>query len=260
MGLATSDDKPLFTATSPTQNDKEEYIYQAITTRPSIGLHPTGYPAINGVLVAFGTGKYIENGDNASDNQATQSFYVIWDKYSEDEKGISHSTIVTSTRDLSEDNKYSDLLRQEIVNEDADNRELSTHNINWSEHYGFYIGLINTEEDYSGRNLGERQVTNSSLLENKVIFTTLLPNTDACSAGCTSWYMEINMYTGKTWYLGTLGYDKDDDINDNIADNSSNQKINSIAEEVSTILFYLIAVTMVAITMMEVTIVPYLTV
>lgn len=57
------------------------------------------------------------------------------------------------------------------INEDADNRELSTNDINWNEHKGFYIDLINTESGYSGGNLGERQITNSSLLENKVIFT-----------------------------------------------------------------------------------------
>lgn len=234
-GLATADNQPLFIAKSPTQDAEHHYIYQPITSRPSIGLHPTGTPEQNGVLVAFGTGKYIESGDNASTNQATQSFYVIWDKYQKDDNDKIHSTAVTSTRDVNDDNKYTDLLRQEIIDEDADNRELSAHAINWHQHKGFYIDLINTKAGYTGGNLGERQVTNSSISANKVIFTTLLPNNDPCGAGGTSWYMEINTYTGKTWYVGTPGYDDDNDNNDRIADNSSNKKLDAIATDSVTV-------------------------
>lgn len=110
-GLATIDNKPLFTATSPTTTS-DTYISQPITTRPSIGLHPSGNPEQNGVLVAFGTGKYVETGDNVSDNQATQSFYVIWDHYLENTSTSDqyNSVAISSVRDSSENDTYTDLL------------------------------------------------------------------------------------------------------------------------------------------------------
>ncbi|MDY0014512.1 MAG: PilC/PilY family type IV pilus protein, partial [Rhodocyclaceae bacterium] len=50
---------------------------QPITVRPAVGLHPS---QVNGLMVYFGTGKYIETGDNVTTGAQTQTFYGIWDK------------------------------------------------------------------------------------------------------------------------------------------------------------------------------------
>jgi type IV pilus assembly protein PilY1 len=43
---------------------------------------------------------------------------------------------------------------------------------------------------------GERVVSNPILRNNRVIFTTLIPETDACSFGGTSWLMELDALSG----------------------------------------------------------------
>jgi len=66
---------PLFTActASPCTSSNR----QPITVRPEITRHPAGE---KGFMVYFGTGKYIETGDNATSGEPTQTFYGIWDK------------------------------------------------------------------------------------------------------------------------------------------------------------------------------------
>ena len=74
---------------------------QPITERPEVGEHPEG-----GYLVYFGTGKYIETGDNSGTGQTTQTFYGIWD----------NGAAVGNSR--------SPLLQQQILAEVSSNSEL----------------------------------------------------------------------------------------------------------------------------------------
>ncbi len=43
---------------------------------------------------------------------------------------------------------------------------------------------------------GERQVTDSTLRNGHIIFTTLIPSSDPCSPGGSSWLMEMDAATG----------------------------------------------------------------
>ncbi|WP_111978537.1 pilus assembly protein [Algibacillus agarilyticus] len=198
-GKATSDGiSPLFKARSPSQDGDDNYIAQPITSRPVVAAHPQGLN--KGLLVAFGTGKYIETTDNQTSGQATQSFYVLWDKKPTD-KSLSQSTEISDVRAFSAtDNihEYSKLMVQIIESEDAEHRYLSKNVIDWQNDLGFYIDLINTG-DTIPHNKGERQTTDAFLLTNKVSFTTLIPNSDPCVGGGQSWYMELNIHTGQTW-------------------------------------------------------------
>jgi type IV pilus assembly protein PilY1 len=220
--MAIDDDKPLFQARSPTLlSDSSDFTAQPITTRPSVGTHPYGLD--EGVLVAFGTGQYIENDDNNTEDEPTQSFYVIWDKLD--------GTQVSAARQSS-DSTYDDLLEQTIEEEDESNRLLSENTIDWDQHDGWYLDLINTEDNNTD-NYGERQVTNSLLVSSKIIFTTALPSEDTCAGGGESWYMEMSLYTGNTWDLGTSASLDEDDEDDTINNDSSNQKLSSIASSPS---------------------------
>ena len=198
-GIKTTDNAPLFTAYSPTI-ENGSYMPQSITTRPSVARHLNGV----GVLVAFGTGKYIERDDTDVDNQATQSFYVIADQLD--------GSVVSAIRSTTDDNvftntaqvedKLSNLQNQSIVMQNSTNRVLSTNSVGWASVSGFYLDLVNTQ-DGNSNNYGERQVTNSLLFTNKVSFITLMPSEDSCAAGGSGWYMELDLYTGKTWNTGT---------------------------------------------------------
>ncbi|WP_427980482.1 pilus assembly protein [Agarivorans sp.] len=217
-GLATNDNKPLFTARSPTKDASNNYIAQPITTRPAVGVHPYGLS--HGVLVAFGTGKYIENGDNNFIGEPTQTVYAIWDKLD--------GTYLTNSRTrVDGEHVYSQLLAQKILEEDPTNRRLSEYPINWNNHKGWYLDLVNTE-DGNTNNYGERQVTNSLLLANKLSFTTVLPNQDPCLDGGDGWYMEVNLHSGTTWNRGTPGNTDPNDDTDTIENDSSHQRVKGI--------------------------------
>ncbi|UPW19084.1 PilC/PilY family type IV pilus protein [Agarivorans sp. TSD2052] len=224
-GLATTDDKPLFTATSPDQQDSV-YRAQPITTRPSVGAHPYGLS--EGVLVAFGTGKYVENADNNAIGEPTQSVYVIWDK-------LNQSYLTAERSEADGIHVYDTLLRQAIIEEDSANRLLTSYPIDWTAQQGWYLDLVNTQDDNTN-NYGERQVTESLLLANKLSFTTLLPNEDICASGGSGWYMEVNLHSGITWNPGTDGNTDPDNEADTINNDSSHQKVDGIPSAPSVII------------------------
>jgi hypothetical protein len=190
-GLAYS--SPLFTACHGSSCTLSNT--QPITTRPQVGLHPKG----TGYMVYFGTGKYFENNDDTSASQTTQSFYGIWDK--------NLASLTSFDRD--------DLLQQEILeeinldgDEDDDYRITSDNPIDWSTNMGWYIDLINTEGGNTD-NKGERQISASILRDGRIIFTTMMPEDNPCSAGGTGWLMELDARDGSR--LAFSPFDINDD-------------------------------------------------
>ena len=89
---------------------------QLITTRPSVFRTPSS--ASGGVLVAFGTGKYVESDDNSAVDQITQSFYVVADKLD--------TSVITA--ELSAKG-FSNLQKQTITRQSSTNRLLSTNTV-----------------------------------------------------------------------------------------------------------------------------------
>lgn len=169
--------KPLFTATSPSAGNPT----QPITTRPEVDVHPS----LNGYLVYFGTGKYIETTDNQNTGQPTQTLYAVWDR---DNPNI--SSLLPQTR--------AHLLQQTILANVSGSYVTSDTPIVWHEdtnltsptnpsgtppagYLGWYVDLI-----VAGDNQGEKQVTNGLLLDKKIIFNTIIPSVDVCEAGGTS--------------------------------------------------------------------------
>lgn len=166
----------LFTASFSTAGD------QPITGPLVVGPHPNGLAS--GVMIYFGTGKYLEPGDDSTTGQTTQAFYGIWDKL--------NGTTVTK----------SNLLQQTITSEivppqsTTSYRSVSNSPIKWTtpnQNLGWYINLIVSG---AASNNGERQVSQPVLRNKNVIFTTLIPNADVCSFGGSSWLMELNAENG----------------------------------------------------------------
>ncbi len=155
---------------------------QPITAPLVVGPHPNGLAS--GVMVYFGTGKYLEPGDDSATGQVTQSFYGIWDK-------LNGSTVAKTS-----------LLQQTITSEVTPPqsatayRSASNNPIKWTtpnQNLGWYINLIVSG---SSANYGEKQVSQPVLRNNNVIFTTLIPALDVCSFGGSSWLMELNAENG----------------------------------------------------------------
>ncbi len=183
-------------------------IVQPITVRPQVMFHPTG---ASGTIVLFGTGKYMEVGDNSGnaycdgsstdpDCQPTQTFYAIWD-------------------DGNNGRTRSNLLQQKILAEETvttsgvsyDYRITSDYAINWGSggQKGWYLDLLNTEGNNT-KNYGERQVSDSILRNGRIIFTTLLPlGDDPCKFGGDGWLMELDAASGARLTLSVFDVNRD---------------------------------------------------
>jgi type IV pilus assembly protein PilY1 len=172
--------KLIFTATNASNNP------QPITSGLEVGTHPNNVndPAAVGVLVYAGTGKYLENSDNTSASFQTQTFYALWDKLE------ANPTLITR----------SNLLQQTVLVETDGKRVTSNTAINWNTQRGWYLDLPTS---------GERIVSNPILRNKRIIFTTLIPNTEICSFGGTSWLMELNAHDGAR--LATSPFDLNND-------------------------------------------------
>lgn len=188
---------PLFT----TESD------QAITTRPEVSAHSEG-----GYVINFGTGKYLEETDKLALAEVTQTFYGIWDR------DVSNNIFKAFSKD--------DLFQHEILLETAEfgfDLRVTTDNdgYDWHEndnsipsddgnttYLGWYLDLVNTDIAPLN-NQGEKQVTNPILRHGRIVFSTLVPNADACRFGGTSWLMEMDAQTGSR--LKETPFDLNDD-------------------------------------------------
>lgn len=175
---------PLFVATDSANNR------QPITSAPDVSVHPLG--SSYGYMVMFGTGKYLETGDPA--NTSSQTFY-----------GVQDNGVAIAGR--------SALVQQTITSTSLIGgktyRSLSANAVNWTgspADHGWYLDLPSS---------GERVVSESSTDSGRVIFTTMIPSTSACSTGGTGWLMEVSLSTG-----GALGAPTFDVNGDSVIDSN----------------------------------------
>jgi len=198
---------------------------QPITAAPIAQFHPLG--ASYGIMLYFGTGKFLEPNDNSAKNQVTQSFYGIWDQL--------NGSVVTKNQ----------LLQQQILDEVTQSvdtngdgitdstvqlRQVSNNGINWgtpNQNRGWYINL---QAVNSSSNAGERQVSQPLLRGGNVIFTTLLPSPSVCVIGGSSWLMELNAANGGTPIAPPFDLNRDGlfDNSDYILKNSAGNAITVI--------------------------------
>jgi type IV pilus assembly protein PilY1 len=175
---------------------------QPITAKPQVGVHPSG-----GVMVYFGTGQYFEENDHVlGNNPQVQTFYGIRDNGSQ----------ITNRADLQV---------QEILYEQAgatfdntgssdfnfDIRITSDTEVNYLSEDGWYMDLIPPPIDSESDSVaeGERVVSTPLLRAGRIIFATLIPETDPCGWGGTSWLMEMDAVNGKR--LETAPFDINED-------------------------------------------------
>jgi type IV pilus assembly protein PilY1 len=204
---------------------------QPITTRPEVSRPPNGG---DGVFVLFGTGKYIEVSDRYSTGQTTQTFYAIWER-----PGAANAPTATTNRIT-----RAHLLRQQILAEQCvvagvssactaqdaiKYRITSNAAIRWyggsglpgdpdgsgtpavttdDGYLGWYMDLYNTQGGNTN-NYGERQVTNAVLRDQRIIFTTAIPDDDPCRYGGRGWIMELDARDGSR--LDTSPFDVNGD-------------------------------------------------
>jgi type IV pilus assembly protein PilY1 len=178
--------RPLFTACTAALCTAANR--QPITARPEVGLKTDNIE--DGVVVYVGTGRYFAASDNTTGGNAN-SFYGIFD--------ADDLPVGSSPPDITR----ADLLEQRVlgaVTRDFDGQveevRITTDNELDEQDQGWYIDLPLP---------GERQVSQPILRNGSIIFTTLIPNTAACSFGGTSFLMEIDALSGSR--LDTTPFD-----------------------------------------------------
>ena len=192
-------------------------IVQPISSRPEVISHP--YGVSSGVVVLFGTGRYLEeriaNGaknDEDSTAYPKQSFYGIWDplgapasyvvptradlqeqKILDEVKFVSQTGNFGTTTDCSAPSLAAPCFR--IVTEEP---VILGDDNNLGEKEGWYLDLFNTDLGTNTNNYGERVITNPVIRGNRVVFTTMLPKDDGspCISGGDGWLMELDMFSG----------------------------------------------------------------
>ncbi|MEE9424860.1 MAG: PilC/PilY family type IV pilus protein [Methylococcales bacterium] len=161
---------------------------QPITTAPVV----TRGQVDGTYIVGIGTGKYIEH-DDVTDH-SVQSFYGFIDR---DLTNAPSKVIRRNT-----------LTEQEVVvvvtNSGKQYRVLTNADASTD---GWYIDLPTT---------GERVAYNPITRDGRFVFVTLIPDTDPCEAGGTSWLMEVNPFNGGQ--LGESPFDVDGDRKFNAGD------------------------------------------
>ncbi|MFN3842688.1 MAG: pilus assembly protein [Rehaibacterium terrae] len=167
---------------------------QPITARPVVGRGPNG----EGLMVYFGTGKFFEVGDNlVGANPPIQSVYGVFDANS-------------TTGNVNADRVAgrSQLVRQQIVAEvvhAGSEYRVTSAELPTSSSKGWYLDLVSPRH---GRE-GERVVADPVLRSGRLIFTTLIPSSDPCATGGSSWLMELGALSGGRFDYPVLDIDGD---------------------------------------------------
>lgn len=151
-------------------------VAQPITSRPEVGFHENGAD----LVVYFGTGQYLTVNDNLVNDAPIQSFYAV-----------ANTSNLTLTRAA--------LQAQAIEAEFSvpgglSLRQTTDNAVDWLTQQGWYLDLTAPGSISNGR--GERIVHGPILRGGKVIFPTLIPAGDVCSAGGSGWIMELNARSG----------------------------------------------------------------
>jgi type IV pilus assembly protein PilY1 len=165
---------------------------QPITTITPVGHHRS----IVGLMVYFGTGKYLGVNDIIDTSQ--QTFYGIWDRW--------FDTDADTIYDESDFTPIyrNDLLEQEVLGVNStqfgviDARITTNYPIDWEFHKGWLLDLTES---------GERVFQDPFLRNDRVIFVTVTPSNDPCLAGGTSWLMELDANSGGRLEKSPFDYD-----------------------------------------------------
>jgi type IV pilus assembly protein PilY1 len=184
---ADYDPKPLFEA-----RDSQDNI-QPITAPPVVGGHPQGR---DGLMVYFGTGKYLERSDMSVDEQ--QSFYGVWDK-DLCQGGAGSVACITLSPDS--DRKHvnfgtagarrSNMVPQRVETQNNDSRQVTDNNIDWLTQFGWYLDF-----PASNNQPAERVIAQAQLRSGIVLFPTFIPPAGACEGMGTGWLMALSRVNG----------------------------------------------------------------
>jgi type IV pilus assembly protein PilY1 len=160
-------------------------IRQPITSKPEVGRGPKGV----GMIVLFGTGKFMELVDKSPTQ--TQTFYGVIDRNTIDANDIVSGRAVMTEQQIRVEQNFTFTTPTGTVTIPL--RVTTQNPVAGVTGRGWYMDLLSPN---TPNFRGEMQVSDSVLRNGRIIFTTLIPDADPCSAGGTSWLMEMDSLTG----------------------------------------------------------------
>jgi type IV pilus assembly protein PilY1 len=169
---------------------------QAITTRPVVVKHPT-----SGFVVLFGTGKYLETGDNILPlSPQEQSFYGVRDSGAKITTGRSEllEQTILAEIDIYDDHDTPATGDDTFLNT---TRVVTETQVDYTVDKGWFIDLVspNPADPPVPPSFakGEMVISNPLTRFERVIFTTFIPPEDPCTdAGGTAVLMEVDAVNG----------------------------------------------------------------
>ena len=145
------------------------------------------------MMVLFGTGKYLESADKLLTPRLDQSFYGILDCNTGTSSDIVSSGLQLQTID-SESSVTIDNTQYNVRLTSNNPVNLQCNNTPQAgDQHGWYMNLVSPAQGYQA----EKQVSRPLLRNGRIIFTTLIPDSDPCGFGGNSWLMELDALTGK---------------------------------------------------------------
>jgi len=170
---------------------------QPITARPEVTRGPGG----NGYMVLFGTGKYLEADDKLLAPQLVNSFYGIVDNTTSPVTYTNRASTLTQQSILQE----VAVTRTSPTGETVENELRVTSDLPLGANRGWFMDLVSPRFGYEN----EKQVTDAVVRDQRVIFTTLTPDTDPCGFGGTSWLMELDLRDGSRLEISPFDINND---------------------------------------------------
>jgi len=184
---------PLFTAVDALG------IAQPITSKPEVGRGPKGV----GMIVLFGTGKFMETGDKSPTQ--TQAFYGVIDRNTNALSDIVSGRSVMTQQIIKVEQNFT-FTTPSGATVTLPLRVTTDNAVTGATGRGWYMELLSPN---TPNFRGEMQVSDSVLRNGRIIFTTLIPDPDPCSAGGTSWLMEMEALSGARLEASPLDNNRD---------------------------------------------------
>jgi len=155
------------------QSQTEGGAAQPISTTAEVVAHPLG-----GVMVVFGTGKYLETTDRTSKQQ--QTVYGIWDIGSEPATALTRSNL-----------QKQELLSPTLSAAGTVFATSTANNVDWGAKRGWYLDL-----GWDGSTPSERVGYDPRVIGKLLNVVTIIPSTDVCDYGGSSWDFFLDPLSG----------------------------------------------------------------
>ncbi|WP_439000985.1 pilus assembly protein [Pseudomonas benzopyrenica] len=183
--------RPLYTARASSLTPGTTNLVQPITASPLAVTHPSG----TGHLVLFGTGKYLEVNDAIANTSKAMTLYGIWDRQTDGSPADSTPLLTTANlqqQTLGTDQRIS-YTSSAGSSASSTANTVSTTAVNYDPvtaangKQGWYLNLpLN----------GELVINKPQLFSGALLMSSLIPSTDACTAGVTTYLYALDPYTG----------------------------------------------------------------